>query len=258
MISRFFRTLATIFAYFCFIFGALLQGIIVYLFLTFFVWSKTKRQRYLRKCVKFSFRIFLFICSVLRVFKVKCCDLSILRDPKAKIIIANHPTLIDYVVLCSQLSENCNAMVKSKLLKGFMRPIIKHLGYVSNESSLDDIENVAKSHEELLIFPEGTRTKDPKALKFMRGAANISCRLNLSIYPIYIYCDEPGFLSSKFLNIYAPPKMPTIYVEVGEVIDPNSYINDEHLAVAARHLNQELEQLYQNNLEKLEKKLRNR
>ncbi|MGN1392492.1 MAG: lysophospholipid acyltransferase family protein [Succinivibrionaceae bacterium] len=242
---------ATFLAYSIFFFGAITQGVLVYFLLLIFIRNKDKRKELLRGVVRLSFKFFIWLCSVLKVFHVHFNNFEKNNNECPKVIIANHPTLVDYVVLTSELSLKNNSMVKHSLTQGFMGPIIKHLGYISNQSPYEDIVKIFENKEDIVIFPEGTRTKDIDNLKFHRGAANIACRLKLNIYPIFVYCDTKDYLNKNFLSLKTPLRTPHIYVEVGEPIDINEYIIDNKNSLCARHLNVMLENLYKDKIKEL-------
>ena len=94
-------------------------------------------------------------------------------------MLANHPSLIDVVVLIS-IIPNADCVVKAHLFKNpFLRGVVKNTGYISNadpEGLLVDCKKSLAAGNNLIIFPEGTRTKVGQAVKFQRGAANIALR----------------------------------------------------------------------------------
>lgn len=77
------------------------------------------------------------------------------------LIICNHPSLLDVVFFISQI-KNVNCVVKKELKKNiFLYPAIKSSGYILNDDFiLDKSIDVLKNGETLIIFPEGSRTKD--------------------------------------------------------------------------------------------------
>ena len=161
------------------------------------------------------------------------------------LIVANHPTLLDYVILTSKLSVNTCSMVKRKLLDTFMRPIIKHLDYVNNEDSIELITNKTDQGEDILIFPEGTRTKDFNNVSFVRGVANLACRKGLKVVCLHIYCDDQGYLNRGFYSFKAPSKIPTYYIEYIDTLDSKYFVeNESRLPIAARKFNEHLEKFY--------------
>lgn len=254
---RFIRSLTTLIAYGVFFTGATSQGVLLYFLLVIFVRNHNKRQQLLRLSVKYSFKFFLWLCATLRVFKVYFENFSVVENIDSSLIIANHPTLVDYVILTSKLSTRNNSMVKHKLTEGFMGPVIRHLGYISNKSEYSEIVQARESGDNIVIFPEGTRTKDISKITFHRGAANIANRLKMPIYPAFIYCDTENYLNRDFLSLKAPKEMPKIYVFFGDKIEP-SIPNDgeeHHYGILARRLNAQMEAMYIDKVQELKQRL---
>ncbi len=242
---KFFRLIPTLIAYGVFIFGALSQGILIVILLHLFVWNKQKRTLAIRQCVKLSFKFFVWLCRVLGVFKVNFNNLDKLKNLNNKIIIANHPSLVDYVILTSCLPNNVSVMVKYKLTKSFMRFIIKALDYVHNEMDYSALKQNLSNNDNFLIFPEGTRTKDNTNYKFHRGFVHIALNQNLKIVPIHISCDVPGYLNSKFLDTNVPNTTPVFTIDVKDEIDPKDFQKeDTKESIVSRHLTKSLEEQY--------------
>lgn len=244
---RFIRTINTFIAYLFFIIGSLIQGIVVYSLILLTTNSGTKRQRALRKSVKYSFKFFIWLCKILHVYNVNFKELKNLNDDKRMVVIANHPSLIDYVIIMSVMNVSTSVMVKESLTQTFMKYVINNLGYFHNKAESYKIDDIISRDGSVLIFPEGTRTKNFNKIHFVRGAANIALRKNMSILPVYINCDVKDYLSASFFSFSVPSNVPTFTVEVGDFIEVSEYLeNCKTVAIAARHLTQDLEQKYQN------------
>ena len=88
-------------------------------------------------------------------------------------------------------------MVKAKLTHSFMRFVISGLGYVTNECDPQELNAIIASGENVLIFPEGTRTAPNGVIHFHRGFANLALETKALIFPLFISSDVPGFLATK-------------------------------------------------------------
>ena len=234
-----------------FVIGSIIYGSIVYGVIILFTREPLKREQRLRSIVRSTFAFFIKLCGFLSCFKVKVKNLEALHQSKNVVIIANHPSLVDYVIIASLMNLDVTVMVKETLTNGFMKMIIKHLGYFHNKTPIEDMEKILKQNNGVLIFPEGTRTKDYSNIHFVRGAANIALRKELDILPIFINSTQRSYLASSFFNFNIPKDVPIFNIEVGEAIKVKEYAeNYSTLAIAARHLTKDLEKLYQDYLNK--------
>ena len=86
-------------------------------------------------------------------------------------VIANHPSLLDYVILASVMNET-DCLVKSALLRNpFVSGVIRAADYLINseaETLLRASQQRLAQGDTLLIFPEGTRTRVGEAITLQR------------------------------------------------------------------------------------------
>lgn len=243
---RLYRSLTTVFMFLVFSLGAIVLGSFINMLIGIFVKNPRRRQLLLRIITQKSFSIFLWMCAILSVFKVKYENFNNLKTLKNHVIISNHPTLVDYIIIFSHLNNHTNVMVADKLKNSFMKMIINNMGYISNNIDIKNISDILKTDDNILIFPEGTRTKATNNIKFLRGAVNFSLRNNMPVVPVFIHCSEPKFLSEKFISWIAPKTEPIFSVIHGEIIYPQNYIkSNDALPIQIRNFNSYLENLYQ-------------
>ena len=115
-----------------------------------------------------------------------------LREPGGHLIVANHPTLID-VVLIGSLMPQLDCLVKTDASRNpFMRGVVRVAGYVPNDLGEAVVEACAARLREgrsLLLFPEGTRSmKGGELGSFHRGAAHVALSSGRRILPLVIHC----------------------------------------------------------------------
>jgi 1-acyl-sn-glycerol-3-phosphate acyltransferase len=158
------------------------------------------------------------------------------------LILANHPTLIDVVLLIS-LIPNADCVVKSRLARNpFTRGPIKASGYVSNDSGeglIDDCIASVRSGKNLVIFPEGTRTPRDGGRHLQRGAAYIALRGALNVTPVVIRCSPPT-LSKGEPWYRIPSRRFHMTVEVGADLPVVPFLSGSTEAIAARRLTRHL------------------
>lgn|SRR5574344_158442 len=248
------RAINTLLVYVLFIIGALLNGLAVYFVLLLCTKSGIQRQGALRKSVSYSFRFFLWLCNFLCVFKVNFKNIKNFSAIDHAVIIANHPSLVDYVIIMSIMKNDTCVMVKESLTKTFMRFVIHNLGYFHNKSDINTVKKIIEDSPSVLIFPEGTRTKDYRNINFARGAANIALRNNFVIVPVFITCNVDDYLTYSFFSFKINDEIPVFTIDIGEPILLDCYLKEcNSMAIAARHLTSNLQQMYQEYLDNARK-----
>jgi 1-acyl-sn-glycerol-3-phosphate acyltransferase len=170
-------------------------------------------------------RFFVFYLANLRATGYARFDLDALA-PLAKqrgiIIAANHPCLLDALVLLSRLPEGVPLM-KATLERSVFWGAPAHLaGYISNRNIMDAVraarDRIAEGAQ-LLIFPEGTRT-DRWPLGPLRGAiAIIAQRAQAPVQTVII--ETNSLFLSKDWPLHRPPPVPVhMRVRVGRRFEP--------------------------------------
>ena len=71
-----------------------------------------------RRLISASFRLFFRLTHLLGVMEADTAGIQCLKDKKGVILVANHPTLIDYVLIASVIPET-DCIVKSALTGNF-------------------------------------------------------------------------------------------------------------------------------------------
>ena len=135
MLKRFnhsYRVLATGFCFSVFGIGGLLLSLLLLPMQRLWLRDAHKSKIAARYTVHVSFKFFIRLMRVLGVVDFDFPTVAELAHARGKILIANHPTLIDVVALISLL-PNADCVVKSRLLSNpFMRGVIRSTGYLSN------------------------------------------------------------------------------------------------------------------------------
>lgn len=244
-ISKLWRLFATAFCILLFTVGAFILSYIFLPLVSLFLKDKAKRRKVAQFAVFVTFKMFIFVVHNLGVFRFKFENMNLLREDKGCLFIANHPTLIDYVAIVSKL-PNCDNMVKKELWENFFyRNLIDIAGYIPNidaEQTFDRIKDTFAKGNNLLMFPEGTRTVPGEPITFKRGAAQIALRANASIRLIHLDC-QPVTLTKQKKWYSLPDKQPKFRVSVGQKIDPAKFLEkaDGLPSLAARQLTRYLQ-----------------
>ncbi|MCX7564275.1 lysophospholipid acyltransferase family protein [Xanthomonadaceae bacterium XH05] len=245
-VNRAWRVVATGLSFLAFGVGGLLLGVFVFPSLRLVLRDRDACRRVSRRLVQRSFRCHVELMRVLGVLTYELRGVERLRD-RGLLVLANHPTLIDVVFLVS-LMDNADCIVKSSLMRNpFMRGPLLACGYIFNDDGaglIDDCIASLHARSNLVIFPEGTRTRRGAPVRLQRGAANIAVRGSVDVTPVRISC-EPMTLGKGERWYRVPPHRFHYSLEVGENI-PVAAFRDagQGSAVVARRLTDYLTQYF--------------
>ena len=147
-------------------------------------------------------------------------------DPKPKIYVSNHQSFIDPLILGSLLPKsilyNTIFLAIDWYFKKFPLKLLVSNGNVilidinkNIRKSVEEIVGYLKSGKNVLIFPEGARTKDGKVAEFKKVFAIISKELGVDVQCLGI---KGGFEAySRYMKFPKPKK---IKVAVLDIIKP--------------------------------------
>lgn len=178
--------------------GGLVLGLVIFPLTALITPDPERRVLRCRRVVHHSFRLFIEMMRCLGILTYTQHGLEHLEGG-GKLIIGNHPTLIDIVFLISRI-PNATCIVKSDLTRNlFMRGPVSWAGYIANDSPeelLDECSRQLEKGASLVVFPEGTRSVPGQMLRFKRGAAYIWLRSNCELI-LAILDSSPPTLSKN-------------------------------------------------------------
>ena len=170
--------------------GGLVIGCICFPLLAFFP------SRWMRALVRASYRLFVGTGHVTRLFRVMLspADRARLARVRGRVIVANHLTLIDIVILIALLPD-ATSIVKAAAKRNFFYSLVVRRIFLFNDDpigTLDEAQRLLAQGVNIIVFPEGTRTPaDTPDRKIRRGAAQIALHAGVPIQPIFLTCDPP-------------------------------------------------------------------
>jgi 1-acyl-sn-glycerol-3-phosphate acyltransferase len=202
-----------------------------------------------RRLLHHTFRFYLWQMQALGLMTLEIRGREYLQQAAGKLVIANHPSLLDVVILIA-LMPDCDCVVKGTLRRSLVRGVIRATGYTDNrdgETLLRRCEASLAAGFPLIVFPEGTRSTPGEPLVFQRGAANIAVRCHANILPVVINCNPPTLLKGEpWYKI--PAQRPAFVAEIFPPLQLNDMItHNAPDSLATRQLNRQLLDFYQRN-----------
>ena len=168
--------------------GAVILAVFVFPFIRLFTLRRKDFGVVARAYVSHTFRVFLGFVNLLHVSIRKVENEDDYRNIHSKIIIANHPSLLDFVYIMS-LVPNSTCIVRGGLTKTPLRGVIKQ-AYITNTTTFEDMCVECKKLTDMgcnvIIFPEGTRTPRHGKNNYKKGAARIALYCGCDVQPIFI------------------------------------------------------------------------
>ncbi|MGN1410998.1 MAG: lysophospholipid acyltransferase family protein [Oscillospiraceae bacterium] len=147
------------------------------------------------------------------VYNLSFEGLENIDNSKACVYASNHRSYADPVLITLPVKKKFSYMAKEELFKNpFFSALIRAFGAFPVVRGKGDMEviNTAieklKSGRNLVIFPEGTRSKDGKVGKGKTGVALIASKSNADVIPVGIVFEgEKLHFRSKVVVKYGKP-----------------------------------------------------
>ena len=136
--------------------------------------------------VRTAWRLIVFLFEATRLIKV---DRTGLHPVCGAVLAANHPSLIDVVLICAAVPRTL--YVAKRSLKGnpILSAIVRHTALPDDATLPEIAASYLESGWNVLVFPEGTRSPRTGGLQpLRRGAAQLSLRTGAPIV-----CTRIGF-----------------------------------------------------------------
>ncbi|HGY5235750.1 TPA: lysophospholipid acyltransferase family protein [Aeromonas salmonicida subsp. pectinolytica] len=196
-----------------------------------------RRRTLAQLTIRHSFRLFLGVLRGWGVLDYRVSGMP--ADLCGALVVANHPSLLDYVMLAAEMPV-CDCIVKQSLWRNpFVGGVVRAADYIPNgeaERLLPLCMARIQAGGLLLIFPEGTRTTPGEPIKLQRGAAQLAVRSQVLLQPVRIHCNT-RFLTKQDKWFKIPENKPTFTIEFLPQVAPDEVVaTGQSSALAARQL----------------------
>jgi len=241
-----FRCFAKLFAIAVFCIGAVLLAFFVFPFIRLF--SKRKGEDFgidARAYVSKTFRRFLGFLQLIHTSKLLVEDKEAFHNIKGKVLIANHPSLLDFVYLMSLL-PNSTCIVRGNLIKTPLGGVIRQ-AYITNTTDFDDVlvecKKLLNKGCNVIIFPEGTRSPRHGQNNYKKGAARIALYSGSDVQPFFIGgSDKYGLGKHDPIWSFNPVEKYTYDIKILPVISVSEFAGESE-PIAAKHLTKRMEEV---------------
>ncbi len=177
---------------------------ILYLVSLFTEYPQGVFQRYIHYFMRFFIEVLRFSVPGL---DIKIHDVEKLRNIKSSIILCNHISFLDGLILLSVL-KNQISIVKSIYFKvPILGWIISSAGCIPSDYQntsdsrgvryFDKLKSLLQQNGNLIIFPEGKRSRNGMIQTFKKGAFTLSLTLNIPLHSLYIRNTNRLFVHNK-------------------------------------------------------------
>lgn len=175
-----------------------------------------------RRVIRFGFRLYLRLLSSVCQVRLDLDALAVLDREEPLIVIANHPSLLDAVLLLASL-PNASCVLKASLLRNPLLGVgARMAGYVSNE---EPRRMITQACEELrhgahvILFPEGTRSTDFPISPFGSACVVLAKHSRAPLQTVLLEFSTP-YLGKRW-GLLTPPVLPLhIRARLGRRFEP--------------------------------------
>ena len=171
-----------------------------------------------RAGVSFVYRSCWASAERLGLMEIDSTALDVLRDqPGGLIVAANHPTMLDALVVVARLPRSVCVMKAELLRNVFLGAGARLAQYIRNDvgrGMVRDAVATLREGNQLVLFPEGTRTVGAPVNAFKPGITLIAHLAQVPIQTVIIETFSP-YLTKGWPLLKAPPMPVRMRVRLG-------------------------------------------
>jgi 1-acyl-sn-glycerol-3-phosphate acyltransferase len=175
-----------------------------------------------RAVISGSYAVFWKVCALSGLLKLDSSALDPLRDEPGLIVVANHPSMLDALILVARLPRSA-CIMKAELMRNvFLGAGARLARYIRNDSARGMVRLAVedlKRGGQLVVFPEGTRTTREPVNPFRPGVTLIAKLADAPIQTVFIDTDSP-YLRKGWPIWKLPPLPIRFHVRLGERFAP--------------------------------------
>jgi 1-acyl-sn-glycerol-3-phosphate acyltransferase len=172
-----------------------------------------------RAAISFIYRCCWTSAERLGLMEVDASALDALRDePGGLIVAANHPTMLDALLVVARLPRGVCVMKAELLRNVFLSNGARLAQYIRNDvgrGMVRDAVATLREGNQLVLFPEGTRTVEAPLNRFKPGITLIAHLARVPIQTVVIESCSP-YLTKGWPLLKAPPVPVRLRLRLGK------------------------------------------
>ena len=177
-----------------------------------------------RAAISSVYRGFWVSAQWLGLMRVDCQALDALNADAGLIIAANHPSMLDALLIVSRVPRGICIMRASLMHNPFLGAGARLARYIRNDPPRGMIRDCVanlRAGGQLVLFPEGTRTVQRPVNAFRPGITLIAHMAQVPIQTVVIEADTPYL--GKGWPIWRTPEFPVVFrVRLGQRFAPEA------------------------------------
>lgn len=185
--------------------------------------SRETGRRVGRAGIAAGYRLFWVMARAVGMMRLHSEPLDALRDEGGLIVVANHPSMLDAMMLVARLPRSACIMKASLMRNPFLAPGARLARYIRNDSPRGLVRLAVqdlKQGGQLVLFPEGTRTTQAPVNAFRGGVSLIAKRAGVPIQTVFIDTSSPYLC--KGWPLWRLPPLPIVFtVRLGRRFEPS-------------------------------------
>ncbi len=188
-------------------------------------------RRFGRAMISAGYRFYWWVAGRVGMMQLHSAPLDALRDEGRLIVVANHPSMLDALMLVARLPRGACVMKASLARNPLLGPCARLARYIRNDSPMGLVRLAVADLQDggqLVLFPEGTRTTQAPLNAFRPGFTLIAKMAQAPVQTVFIDTDSP-YLSKGWALWRLPPLPIVFHVRLGRRFEPR----DDHSALLA-------------------------
>ncbi len=201
-----------------------------------------------QRLLQHGYDSFVTVMQALGLLHLRESGLEALKGPGPRLVVVNHPSLIDSALVVRHLPQSDNFVSPTWQRVPFFRSIADGVEAIPSDggnASVDEAVRRLRAGRCVVMFPEGTRSPRDGLGRFGRGAAHVALRSGCDLIPVVIRMDPPTLKKGERWH-EVPDRTPNVELRVMPPLSPGKVLTgDEPPMLAARKLTAALRDLYE-------------